>query len=180
MMTFTRRDIFKNIGMCSAAILASGLAAPMVQAIMPAAAPTGDQLGPWAAKRFLAHWNCSQAVMEAFAEAYKLDMETARKISMAFAGGMCAGEMCGSFTGALMVIGLAHGKAGAPSPEVAGRTTEFLAAMKTQFGSLSCSALLGTDMATPQGVKQAADNGLFKSFCPTLVEAAVGKLQAIL
>jgi hypothetical protein len=79
-----------------------------------------------------------------------------------------------------MVIGLAHGKTGAPAKDVAERVTAFSAAMKERFGSLSCSALLGSDMATAEGVKLAADRGLFKSFCPGVVEASVRELQHLL
>ena len=34
--------------------------------------------------------------------------------------------------------------------------------------------------ATAEGVKQAADRGLFKTFCPLAVEESVRRLQAIL
>lgn len=176
----SRRTLLKQAGMCAVAAAAGGAVMAAVQAPAQVAAPQGADLAPWAAQRFLGHWNCSQAMLEAFAPAYGLDMATAQKISTAFAGGMCAGGMCGCFTGAVMVIGLAHGGPGAPAPAVGTRTAQFLADMQQQFGALGCSALLGTDMATPEGVKQAADQGLFKTLCPKLVEASVRKLQAIL
>lgn len=95
-------------------------------------------------------------------------------------GGMCQGAFCESFTGGLMVIGFAHGKEGAPDKEVPDRVMTLSSAMQTQFGSLSCSSLLGVDMATPEGVQLAGKPGLYQSFCPKLVEATVRKLQAIL
>ena len=180
MATSTRRQVLKQAGMCAVAAVAGGAAMRAVSAPAAVAAPQGADLAPWAAERFLSHWNCSQALLEAFSPTYGLDMAAAQKVSTAFAGGMCTGGMCGCFTGALMVIGLAHGKSGAPDAHVAKHTTDFLAAMQQEFGALECSALLGTDMATPDGVKQAADKGLFTSLCPKLVEASVKKLQAIL
>ena len=75
-----------------------------------------------------------------------------------------------------MAIGMRHGRAnegdGRGTDEVKLRLRKLNAAMAAQFGDLNCSALLGTDMATDEGVKEAASKGLFKSKCPLLVEAA--------
>ena len=176
----TRRQALKQAGICAVAAFAGGAAMRAISAPAAVAAPQGADLAPWAADRFLSHWNCSQALLEAFAPSYGLDLATAQKVSTAFAGGMCTGGMCGCFTGAVMVIGLAHGGPGVPNSHAAQHTTDFLAAMREEFGALDCSALLGTDMATPEGVKAAADKGLFTSLCPRLVQASVRKLQAIL
>lgn len=176
----TRREILKQAGMCAVAAVAGGAAMAAASAPARVAAPAGADLAPWAAERFLSHWNCSQALLEAFGPAYGLDLATAQRVSTAFAGGMCTGGMCGCFTGALMVVGLAHGGSGAPDAHVARHAADFLAAMRQEFGALDCSALLGTDMATPEGVQQAAAQGLFRTLCPRLVEASVRKLQAIL
>ncbi len=54
--------------------------------------------------------NCSQAVLETYAEEMGLSVENARKVASAFAGGMGMGAECGAVTGALMVIGMKHGK----------------------------------------------------------------------
>lgn len=77
-------------------------------------------------------------------------------------------------------IGLAHGKEGAPDKELAGRVMALSSAMQAQFGSLTCSSVLGVDMSTPEGVQLAGKRGLYKTFCPKLVEATVRKLQEIL
>lgn len=180
MADLSRRTLLKQAGVCLSAAMVLGLDAPTAHAAADVVAPQGAELAPWAAQRFIKHKNCCQAVLEAFASRYRLDMATAQKISSAFAGGMCQGELCGSCTGAFLVIGLAHGATGAPSRAVTGRVADFSKAMKKQYGSLSCSALLGTDMATAEGVTLAARKGLFDSFCPKVVEAAVNTLQAIL
>jgi C_GCAxxG_C_C family probable redox protein len=176
----TRRSVLKNAGICAAALAVFGMDDRAVLANPTVHAPKGAALPSWAAQRFLSHWNCTQAVMEAFAHDYGCDMATAQRISTAFAGGMCQGVFCGSFSGAFMVIGLAYGKVGAPDKEVAGRVRDISSAMSAQFGSLSCSSLLGVDMSTPEGVQLAGKRGLYKTFCPKLVEATVRKIQEIL
>ena len=53
---------------------------------------------------------CSQSVLLAFAEHFKLDKKTAKKISSTFGGGMGRlRETCGAVTGGFMVLGLAFG-----------------------------------------------------------------------
>lgn len=53
---------------------------------------------------------CSQSVLLAFANHYKLDLTTAKLISSTFGGGMGRlRETCGAVTGGFMVLGLAFG-----------------------------------------------------------------------
>ncbi len=47
------------------------------------------------------------------------------------------------------------------------------------FGTLDCSALLGADMGTPQGIKEAADRSMFTRVCPKTVVAAVTEILKI-
>ncbi len=55
-------------------------------------------------------FNCSQAVLSAFAEEFGLDPIMAYRVAAAFGGGMGhMGETCGAVTGAFMVIGLKYG-----------------------------------------------------------------------
>ncbi len=53
---------------------------------------------------------CSQSVLLAFADHFKLDKTTAKRISATFGGGMGRlRETCGAVTGGFMVMGLAFG-----------------------------------------------------------------------
>lgn len=53
---------------------------------------------------------CSQSVLLAFADTFKLDETTAKRITSTFGGGMGRlREKCGALTGGFMVIGLACG-----------------------------------------------------------------------
>ena len=120
---------------------------------------------------------CSQAVFAAFSEDYGLSREQALKIGACFGSGMRKGEVCGACTGALMALGLKYGDNKAESNEVCER---FLDEFKRQNGSFICRDLLGCDISTPEGVKQARDNNLFKEICPEMVRSAAGIVDEIL
>lgn len=120
---------------------------------------------------------CSQAVFAAFSEDYGLSKEHALKIGACFGSGMRKAEVCGACTGALMALGLKYGDDKAKSNEVCNR---FLDEFKRQNGSFICRDLLGCDISTPEGVKQARDNNLFKELCPEMVRSAAEIVDEIL
>ncbi|WP_163323530.1 C-GCAxxG-C-C family protein [Draconibacterium mangrovi] len=63
-----------------------------------------------ALKHFDEGYACSQSVLLAFADHFKLDKTMAKRISSTFGGGMGRlRETCGAVTGGFMVIGLAFG-----------------------------------------------------------------------
>ena len=112
---------------------------------------------------------CSQAVFAAFSEDYGLSKEHALKIGACFGSGMRKAEVCGACTGALMALGLKYGENKEKSNEVCNK---FLDEFKNENGSFICRDLLGCDISTPEGVKYARDNNLFKEICPKMVESA--------
>ena len=120
---------------------------------------------------------CSQAVFAAFSEDYALSKEQALKIGACFGSGMRKGEVCGACTGALMVLGLKYGDDKTKSNELCER---FLDEFEKENGSYICRDLLGCDIGTPEGVKEAVDNNLFKEFCPIMVESAAKIVDEIL
>lgn len=84
--------------------------------------------------------------------------------------------MCGAVSGALMVIGLAHGSTRADEParrdHTYSVTKELLNAFTARHGSITCQELLGVNIGTPDGRKTALDHGLFKTRCPLFVRDA--------
>lgn len=55
--------------------------------------------------------NCAEAVLIAMCDYYDVDMSICPMIATAFGGGMCGLQgVCGVMSGALMVIGLKHGR----------------------------------------------------------------------
>lgn len=120
---------------------------------------------------------CSQAVFAAFCEDYNLSKDQALKIGACFGSGMRKGEVCGACTGALMVLGLKYGDDKSKSNEVCER---FLDEFEKENGSYICRDLLGCDIGTPEGVKEAVDNNLFQELCPKMVKSAARIVDEIL
>lgn len=174
--TDDRRTFLK--GLCAVALAGSG--ALMPDDAMTQGLPDGQQPADFARQRFLTHWNCAQAVVEACSPRIRHPLATAVAAATPLAGGMCQGATCGALTGGYLVIGLVHGAEGAPKDAVASRMAALREDFRARFGVLECSALLGTDMATEAGVKQAGAQGLFTSKCPLLVQAVAAKLHEVL
>ncbi len=130
-------------------------------------------------------FSCSQAIAAAFGESFGLEKETALKISQAFGGGMARmGLTCGAVSGALLVIGLKHGRI-RPDDEAAKEKTyalahEFISRFKARYGSIVCRDLIGVDLSTPEGHEEAQSRGVFDILCPNFVGGAAEILEQIL
>ncbi len=137
------------------------------------------ELGPaaLAATLFEQGFTCSQAVLAAFAERHGLARDTALKVACAYGGGVArTGSTCGAVSGALMAIGLAHGRSRVEDEAARERTYDatraFLERFRREHGSDLCRELLGVDIGTPEGREHAAKEGLFRSRCPLFVRSA--------
>jgi C_GCAxxG_C_C family probable redox protein len=122
-------------------------------------------------------FTCGQAVLAAFAERRGLDREAALRVACAFGGGVArTGSTCGAVNGALMAIGLEHGRTRVEDEAARERTyvaaRAFLARFVREHGSDVCRELLGVDIGTPEGREAARKAGLFASRCPQLVRSA--------
>ncbi len=128
------------------------------------------------AELFSKKYHCSQAVFAAFATELGLTEEQALKIGGCFGGGMCKGEVCGAVTGALMAIGLKFGQSDPSDVESRLNTNQLTVKMMDQFakeyGSYICRDLLGCDLSTEAGIKEAREKELFTTKCPVFVETA--------
>ena len=103
--------------------------------------------GEKAEELFRSGCNCAQAVLGAFSDLTGLEKETAIKISAPFGGGMGKlREVCGTVSGALMVLGLLcastdpgnHGEKTA----LYGSVQEYAARFREKEGSIICRELL--------------------------------------
>ena len=138
-----------------------------------------------ATQLFAAGYSCSQSVLVSRAGQFGLPDETALKLSAAFGGGLGReGEVCGAASGALMVIGLAHGQTSPEQKEAKEHTYQltrrFLAEFTRRTGALHCRDLLGCQIGTPEGMQQAQEQDLFKTVCPKLVAEASQVLSELL
>jgi C_GCAxxG_C_C family probable redox protein len=129
-------------------------------------------------------FSCSMAVLGAFCEQFGLDKNLAYKVSSGFGGGMHLDQTCGAVTGAFMVLGLKFGRTRADDIEakmkVARLTNEFAKKFKARHGSISCTALIGCNISTPEGFEEAKKKDLFKQACPKYVISAAEILDEML
>lgn len=130
-------------------------------------------------------YSCSQAVASAFAPDLGLDRDTALRLSQPFGGGIARrADWCGAVTGALLVIGLKHGRVRAEDIESRDRTyalvNAFIARFTERHGQVKCRDLLGCDIGTPEGQKRAVALKLHETKCEELVRDAAAVLEEIL
>ena len=80
------------------------------------------------------HFNCCQAVLVTFAKEMGLTEEQAYDLGASFGSGMRCGSVCGTLTGALMVLGMK----GYDEEQ----STAFLRKFREGHGEINCAALL--------------------------------------
>lgn len=129
-------------------------------------------------------FSCAPAVLATYCEQFGLQRDKALKIATGFGGGMHLGQTCGAVTGAIMVIGLKYGKTKADDNKAKEKTFEvskrFADKFRARYGSIECKALLGCDITTPEGLKEARDKKLFTTICAEYVATAAEILDEIL
>lgn len=104
--------------------------------------------GDLAKKYFEEGYNCAQAVLLAFCEDFGLEKETAIMMSAPFGGGIGRlREVCGTFTGMNMVLGLYEGKYDIKDNQKKTKLYKDVQALAEKFkqdnGSIICRDLLG-------------------------------------
>ncbi|HEX9048955.1 MAG TPA: C-GCAxxG-C-C family protein [Anaeromyxobacter sp.] len=122
-------------------------------------------------------FTCGQAVLAAFAGKHGLDRDAALRVACAYGGGVArTASTCGAVNGALMAIGLAHGRTRVEDGAARDRTYEtaraFLDRFRAEHGSDQCRDLLGVDIGNAAGAEAAAKAGLFRTRCPIFVRSA--------
>ena len=130
-------------------------------------------------------FSCSQAVLSAFAEDLGLDRETALRLSQPFGGGIARrADWCGALTGAFLAVGLKYGRTKVEDEAARDRTyalvNELIARFEAGHGAVRCRDLLGCDIGTPAGQKEADDKNLHRTICEELVRDAAALLEEIL
>ena len=94
------------------------------------------------------------------------------------------GNTCGALTGAYLVLGLEFGSESGAQKDKKDLTYEKIQDFTHRFeqknGSCNCRDLLGCDISTKEGFKQAKEQGLTQSKCPGFVNDSVEILEDIL
>jgi len=130
-------------------------------------------------------FSCAQAVCAAYAPLFGMDREMALRAAGAFGGGMGrSGQTCGAVTGAIIIIGLKHGKTQAEDNATREKcytlTAEFIRRFEARHGALTCPALLGCHIGTPEGRAYSQENHLSSTICVGLVRDAAEILEEVL
>jgi len=139
-----------------------------------------------AVKKFLAGYNCAQAVLYAFCDELCFDQDTALKLACGFGAGMARRqEVCGAIAGGIITIGLKHGRGEgqdrAPTEETYRKVRELMWRFESKLGTCACRTLLmGCDLNTPAGQQYYKENDLMNKTCKCCVQTVVQTLEHIL
>lgn len=128
---------------------------------------------------FMSGMNCSQAVFGAFAEDFGMDASTAAKVACGLGGGVGRlREVCGTVTGASLVLGLKYGE---DKAVVYPHVQDFCERFKAECGSIVCRELLAGVPATTGGAPEARTAEYYKKRpCVELVKLSVRLLEEML
>ncbi len=133
---------------------------------------------------FANNFNCSQAVLTAFAPDLGIDEKLALMLGTPFGSGARNGEMCGAVSGALMVLGIKYGHFESENNEQKSRAyavaTEFTKRFKELNGSIVCRDLLGYDLTKPDDFVCIKEKNLFRTICPEMIRSAVEVLEGVI
>ena len=128
------------------------------------------------AKRlFESGYNCAQAVFCAFSDITGMELETAAKAASSFGGGLGRmREVCGTVSGAAMVLGMVHGGY-APGDQESKKAhyhvvQDFCARFSAETGSIICRELLAGKTVKPGSDPEERTPEYYqKRPCPELV-----------
>lgn len=133
---------------------------------------------------FSNNFNCSQAVLTAFAPDLGLDEKLALMLGTQFGGGARNAEMCGAVSGALMVLGLKYGHFESENNEQKSRAyaiaSEYTKRFRELNGSIVCRDLLGYDLTKPEDSACIREKNLFRTICPEMIRSAVEVLEGVI
>lgn len=121
-------------------------------------------------------YNCAQSLLLAYGLESGADMQQLSAAAESFGVGMARlGETCGAVTGALMVIGLNHGRREVRDTAATETTYQLAQEFSRRFtdlnGSIRCRELVGHDIGTEDGMAAAEANAAFTA-CPKYVHDA--------
>jgi C_GCAxxG_C_C family probable redox protein len=127
-----------------------------------------------AASRFSDGFNCAESVLFTLAEQQRIKSTLIPRIATPFGGGIArSASICGCVTGAIMGIGMKHGRMKTTEDRLKAyaMATAFMNAFEKRFGSIICYDLIGCDFRTPEGQKRFEE--LHESRCTDFVKGAV-------
>ena len=127
-------------------------------------------------------YNCTQAVLSAYAADYGLDKEKALQLAVGFGAGMGRHQgVCGAISGAIMVLGLASQFREEDSRpkinEVYAKVYDYMNKFRAKYGTLACFDLLDScNLSTEAGQKRFREENMrekcweYDRFCCDLLD----------
>lgn len=130
-------------------------------------------------------YNCAQAVFAALAPEIGISEDIALRTASAFGGGMGRlGEVCGTVSGAFMLIGYQYGNILADDAATKQRVYQLVRqhaeSFRARHGSILCRELLGCNIGEEAGMALARQRDLFHTRCPAFVRDSTELVQALL
>jgi len=123
-------------------------------------------------------------MLASFGEAHGLERGQALALGRTLGGGMGLGLVCGAVSGAMLILGILP--QGDPQDEDRCRqeaqqgAREFREEFSRRRGSVLCRDILGVDISTQEGRRQAVEQDMFRAICPGVVAEAASILEDIL
>ncbi len=145
-----------------------------------------DERIDMAVEKFLAGYNCAQAVVWTFSGDLGLAPDTALKLACGLGAGMARRqEVCGAVAGGTLVLGLRYGRGEGQdrlaTEETYDKTQTLLRRFEDIHGTCNCRRLLGgCDITTPEGRKAYTDRDLLRSTCAHCVRTVAEILDELL
>lgn len=139
--------------------------------------------GELAYNNFLKGYNCTQSITVAFAKEIGLDEEAVARLSGGFGGGIGRlREVCGTFSGIVMVLSSLYGYSDPKDIESKKNLYERIQFLSEEFrkdnGSIICRELLGLDKSERSAVPEARTPEYYKKRpCPELCRYAADLLE---
>ena len=135
---------------------------------------------------FIEGYNCSQAVFCAYCDVTGIEIDAAARMASSFGGGLGRlREVCGTVSGAALVLGIARGYSN-PKDYAAKKAhyalvQEFARRFREVNGSIVCRELLKGISATEGGAPEARTEAYYrKRPCPNLAYCAAEILDEML
>lgn len=124
---------------------------------------------------------CSQSVLLAFANRYKLDETTAKLISSTFGGGMGRlRQKCGAVTGGFMVLGLAYGNTNPQDMDGKLAAYKKVRDLNQQVEAIHGTSNCGELLKKHTSEAEITDRKHHKIICRKLIEDVTGLLYDML
>lgn len=139
--------------------------------------------GQTAKKNFENGYNCAQAVLMAFSDVTGLDSKTSAMVAQSFGAGMGRlREVCGTFSGIIMVLGMVCGSDNPKDfngkKELYEKVQHLAKEFEKDNGSIVCRELLGLEQKHSSPIPEKRTSEYYKKRpCPELVCYAANLLD---